>query len=195
MRHQPDALFLTAVRLECDETVEMRERHHSATASAEKFFLFAPGTFRRGIILVNFTDQGLKGGTCSGNEEDQLSLDLTRDAPCDPWGCGADIGPRSGRYEAAREAATRGIRQRAGGGEDRANFNESERPSTLFGRRDQASRSNDRDRIMADRSQALLRSPVHGGRFAAVLLSAWQFRLGRGFPLPLRIPRSRSRRR
>jgi len=30
-------------------------------------------------MLVNFTDQGLKGGTCSGNEEDQLRLDLTRE--------------------------------------------------------------------------------------------------------------------
>jgi hypothetical protein len=38
MRHQPDALFLTAVRRECAETVEMRERRHSATASVEKFF-------------------------------------------------------------------------------------------------------------------------------------------------------------
>jgi hypothetical protein len=25
-----------------------------------KIFLLAPGTFRRGIMLVNFTDQGLK---------------------------------------------------------------------------------------------------------------------------------------
>ena len=46
---------------ECDETVEMRERRHSATASVEKIFLLAPGTFRRGAMLVNFTDQGLKG--------------------------------------------------------------------------------------------------------------------------------------
>src|SRR5262249_60682809 len=34
---------------------------------------------------------------------------------------------------------------------------------------------NDRDRIVADRSQALLRRPVHGGRFAAVLLSVLGF--------------------
>jgi len=60
MRHQPDLLFLTAVGRECDETVEMRERRHSATASVEKIFLLAPGTFRRGTMLVNFTDQGLK---------------------------------------------------------------------------------------------------------------------------------------
>jgi hypothetical protein len=25
-------------------------------------------------MLVNFTDQGLKGGTCSGDEDDQLSI-------------------------------------------------------------------------------------------------------------------------
>jgi hypothetical protein len=56
MRHQPDLLFLTAVGRECDETVEMRERRHSATASVEKIFLLAPGTFRRGTMLVNFTD-------------------------------------------------------------------------------------------------------------------------------------------
>src|SRR5215472_230813 len=45
----------------------------------------------------------------------------------------------------------------------------------MTGHRDQASRSNDRDPIMADRSQALLRSPVHSGRFAAVLLSVLGF--------------------
>jgi uncharacterized protein with GYD domain len=37
----------------------MRKRRQLATASVEKIFL-APGTFRRGIMLVNFTDQGLK---------------------------------------------------------------------------------------------------------------------------------------
>jgi hypothetical protein len=38
----------------------MRKRRQLATASVEKIFLLAPGTFRRGIMLVNFTDQGLK---------------------------------------------------------------------------------------------------------------------------------------
>jgi hypothetical protein len=33
----------------------------SATASVEKIFLLAPGTFRLGIMLMNFTGQGLKG--------------------------------------------------------------------------------------------------------------------------------------
>jgi len=46
-------LFLTAIRRECDETVEMRERRHSATACVEKILLLAPGTFRRGTMLVN----------------------------------------------------------------------------------------------------------------------------------------------
>ena len=29
-------------------------------------------------MLVNFTDQGLKGGTCSGGEDDQLRLSICR---------------------------------------------------------------------------------------------------------------------
>jgi len=61
MRHQPDALFLTAVRRECDETAEMRERRHSATASVEKVFCSRQELSERGTMLVNFTDQGLKG--------------------------------------------------------------------------------------------------------------------------------------
>jgi len=54
------ACFSTSVRRECDETVELRKRRQSATASVEEIFLLAPGTFPRGIMLVNFTDQGLK---------------------------------------------------------------------------------------------------------------------------------------
>ena len=54
------ACFSTSVRRECDETVELRKRRQSATASVEEIFLLAPGTFRCSIMLVNFTDQGLK---------------------------------------------------------------------------------------------------------------------------------------
>jgi hypothetical protein len=37
----------------------MRKRRQLATASVEKIFLSRPN-FRRGIMLVNFTDRGLK---------------------------------------------------------------------------------------------------------------------------------------
>jgi uncharacterized protein with GYD domain len=71
-------LFLTAVGRECDETVEMRERRHLATASVEKIFLLAPGTFRRGTMLVNFTDQGLKGVKDVPNRQDNRARQSVR---------------------------------------------------------------------------------------------------------------------
>jgi hypothetical protein len=50
----------------------------SATASVEKFFLLALGTFRVGIMLMNFTDQGLKGVKDVPNGAVPLSLRGTR---------------------------------------------------------------------------------------------------------------------
>ena len=75
MRHQPDALFLTAVRRECDETAEMRERRHSATASVEKVFCSRQELSERGTMLVNFTDQGLKGVKDVPNRQDKSRRD------------------------------------------------------------------------------------------------------------------------
>ena len=37
--------------------------------AVETIFLLAPGTFRRGIMLVNFTDQGLKDDKDVPNNE------------------------------------------------------------------------------------------------------------------------------
>jgi hypothetical protein len=47
----------------------MRKRRQLVTASVEKIFLLAPGTFRRDIMLVNFTDQGLKDVKDVSNNE------------------------------------------------------------------------------------------------------------------------------
>jgi len=49
--------------------VEMRKHRQLATASVEKIFLLAPQTFRCGIMLVNFTDQGLKDVRDVANNE------------------------------------------------------------------------------------------------------------------------------
>src|SRR5215471_4620266 len=59
----------------------MRERRHSATASVVKIFLLAPGTFRRGSMLVNFTDQGLKGVKDVPNRQDKSRETVSSDFP------------------------------------------------------------------------------------------------------------------
>src|SRR5262249_1316638 len=53
----------------------------AATASVEKIFLLAPGTFRRSTMLVNFTDQSLKGVKVVPNRQDKSRETVNSDFP------------------------------------------------------------------------------------------------------------------